>query len=83
MHHYYREPHLYYGQKIVVIGSANSAVDVALETWRKGAEVTMVIREKEIGENVKYWVRPGYPEPDQRQEISKLILNPISQHKGK
>lgn len=58
VHHYYREPHLYYGQKIVVIGAANSAVDVALETWRKGAEVTMVIREKEIGENVKYWVRP-------------------------
>jgi thioredoxin reductase (NADPH) len=58
VHHYYREPHLYYGQKIAVIGAANSAVDVALETWRKGAEVTMVIREKEIGENVKYWVRP-------------------------
>ena len=58
VHHYYREPHLYYGQKIVVIGSANSAVDVALETFRKGADVTMVIREKQIGENVKYWVRP-------------------------
>jgi len=58
VHHYYREPHFYYGQKIVVIGSANSAVDVALETWRKGAEVTMVIREDKIGENVKYWVRP-------------------------
>lgn len=58
VHHYYREPHLYYGQKIAVIGAANSAVDVALETWRKGAAVTMVIREKEIGENVKYWVRP-------------------------
>jgi thioredoxin reductase (NADPH) len=58
VHHYYKEPHFYYGQRIVVIGSANSAVDVALETWRKGAEVTMVIREDKIGENVKYWVRP-------------------------
>jgi thioredoxin reductase (NADPH) len=58
VHHYYREPHLYYGQKVVVVGSANSAVDVALETWRKGAEVTMIIRENQIGENVKYWVRP-------------------------
>ena len=58
VHHYYKEPHFYYGQKIVVIGSANSAVDVALETWRKGAEVTMVIREDKIGENVKYWARP-------------------------
>lgn len=56
--HYYDEPHPYYHQKIVVVGAANSAVDVALETWRKGAEVTMVIREAEIRESVKYWVRP-------------------------
>lgn len=58
VHHYYKEPHNYYGQKLVVVGAANSAVDVALETWRKGADVTMVIREGEIGTNVKYWVRP-------------------------
>ena len=56
--HYYDEPHPYFGQKIVVIGAANSAVDVALETYRKGAEVTMVIRENEIRESVKYWVKP-------------------------
>lgn len=56
--HYYDEPHPYFGQKIVVVGAANSAVDVALETWRKGAEVTMVIREQEIRDSVKYWVRP-------------------------
>lgn len=56
--HYYDEPHPYYRQKIIVIGAANSAVDVALETFRKGADVTMVIREHEIRESVKYWVRP-------------------------
>jgi len=56
--HYYDEPHPYFKQKIVVIGAANSAVDVALETWRKGAEVTMVIREAAIKDNVKYWVKP-------------------------
>jgi thioredoxin reductase (NADPH) len=56
--HYYNEPHPYFGQKVLVIGAANSAVDVALETWRKGAEVTMVIREDQIRESVKYWVRP-------------------------
>jgi len=58
VHHYYKEPHLYFGQKIVVVGAANSAVDVALECYRKGAEVTMVIREPAIGDNVKYWVKP-------------------------
>jgi len=56
--HYYDEPHPYFGQKVAVIGAANSAVDVALETWRKGAEVTMIIRESSIRESVKYWVKP-------------------------
>jgi len=56
--HYYDEPHPYFAQKIVVVGAANSAVDVALETWRKGADVTMVIRENSIRDSVKYWVKP-------------------------
>ncbi len=56
--HYYDEPHPYFKQKIIVVGAANSAVDVALETYRKGAEVTMVIREPELLPSVKYWVKP-------------------------
>lgn len=42
--HYYKDPHFYAFQKVLVVGAMNSAVDAALETWRKGAEVTMVIR---------------------------------------
>ena len=56
--HYYQDPHFYAFQKVLVVGANNSAVDAALETWRKGAKVTMVIRESEIGKRVKYWVRP-------------------------
>lgn len=56
--HYYRDPHYYAMQKVVVVGSSNSSVDVALETYRKGAEVTMVVRNESISKNVKYWVRP-------------------------
>ncbi|KFF00190.1 hypothetical protein IX39_05905 [Chryseobacterium formosense] len=56
--HYYTEPYPYARQKIVVIGSSNSSVDAALETYRKGAEVTMIIRNSEISPNVKYWVKP-------------------------
>ena len=56
--HYYQDPHYYAMQKIVVVGSSNSAIDVALETYRKGAEVTLVVRGAEISSRVKYWVRP-------------------------
>lgn len=56
--HYYRDPHYYAFQKVLVVGANNSSVDVALETWRKGADVTMVIRGNEIGHRVKYWVKP-------------------------
>lgn len=56
--HYYKEPWPYIGQKVLVVGGANSAVDVALETWRKGAEVTMVLLGDSVDTNVKYWVRP-------------------------
>tara|TARA_B100001758_G_scaffold24789_3_gene17298 strand:- start:701 stop:1654 length:954 start_codon:yes stop_codon:yes gene_type:complete len=57
--HYYDEPHPYFGMQVAVVGAANSAVDVALETYRKGAkEVTMIIREPSLSDSVKYWVKP-------------------------
>ena len=56
--HYYGDPHFYAGQKLAIIGASNSAIDAALECWRKGAEVSLVIRGAEVGHRVKYWVRP-------------------------
>lgn len=56
--HYYNDPHYYATQKTIVVGASNSAVDAALEIYRKGGEVTMIVRKPEIGERVKYWVRP-------------------------
>lgn len=58
VNHYYKDPHFYAMQKVLVIGANNSSVDAALETYRKGADVTMVIREEGIGKRVKYWVKP-------------------------
>ena len=68
--HYYTEPYPYAKQKIVVVGSSNSSVDAALETYRKGAEVTMIIRHSEISKNVKYWVKP-----DIENRISEGSIN--------
>lgn len=56
--HYYQDPHFYAFQDVLVVGAMNSAVDAVLETWRKGAKVTMVVRGSGIGERVKYWVKP-------------------------
>lgn len=56
--HYYDEPHPYAMMKVLVVGAGNSAVDVALETYRCGSEVSMVIRESQVKETVKYWVKP-------------------------
>lgn len=56
--HYYTEPYPYANQKVVVVGASNSAVDAALETYRKGAEVTMIIKNEKISDSVKYWVKP-------------------------
>lgn len=57
--HYYKEPHPYVNQKVAIIGAANSACDVALELYYKGADVTMIIRGDSISERVKYWIRPN------------------------
>ncbi|WP_339841766.1 YpdA family putative bacillithiol disulfide reductase [uncultured Maribacter sp.] len=56
--HYYDNPHYYSGQKVAVVGASNSAIDAALECYRKGAEVSLIIRGSEVGQRVKYWVRP-------------------------
>jgi putative bacillithiol system thiol disulfide oxidoreductase, YpdA family len=56
--HYYKDPHYYAMQNVIVIGASNSSVDAALETYRKGANVTMVVRDESISKRVKYWVRP-------------------------
>jgi len=56
--HYYNNPHFYAHQEVAVVGASNSAVDAALEIYRKGAKVSMIVRGEAIGERVKYWVRP-------------------------
>jgi len=56
--HYYNDPHFYASMHVVVVGASNSSVDAALECYRKGANVTMVVRDKEISSHVKYWVKP-------------------------
>jgi thioredoxin reductase (NADPH) len=56
--HYYREPYGYVGQRVVVIGARNSAAKAALDCYRHGAQVTLVVRGPELSDKIKYWIRP-------------------------
>lgn len=56
--HYYTEAHPFMGLNVTVIGAGNSAADAALDLWRGGANVTMVVRAPELKPTIKYWVRP-------------------------
>lgn len=56
--HYYREAHPFTLQNVAIVGASNSSVDAALEIYRKGGKVTMIVRGEAIGQRVKYWVRP-------------------------
>ena len=80
--HYYNESHPYYQMDVAIVGAGNSAADVALDTYRKGAKsVTMIIRENEIGENIKYWVRPDIINRIESKEIKAFFNSEITEIK--
>lgn len=56
--HYYREPYPYVRQKVAVIGAKNSAAKAALDCYRHGAQVTMIVRSDVLSDKIKYWIRP-------------------------
>ena len=76
--HYYDEPHLYALQRVLVVGAANSAVDAALETFRSGAEVSMVIRDHKIDDRVKYWKKPDIENRIKEESITAYFNSKVS-----
>jgi thioredoxin reductase (NADPH) len=81
--HYYDDLHYYAFQNVLVVGAANSAIDAALETWRKGANVTMVIRGDKISERVKYWVKPDIENRIKEGSIKAYFNSEIKEIKEK
>ncbi len=73
VHHYYDAPHPYYDTDVVVIGAKNSAAIAALELWRHGARVTLIVREGEIHPHVKYWIKPDIENRIKNGEIRALF----------
>ncbi|MGE5278024.1 MAG: YpdA family putative bacillithiol disulfide reductase [Acidobacteriota bacterium] len=48
----------FHGRNVVVIGGKNSAAEAALDLYRHGARVTLLVRAPAISERVKYWIKP-------------------------
>jgi thioredoxin reductase (NADPH) len=69
VHHYYDDPHPYYGLDVAVIGGKNSAAIAALELWRHGARVTLIHRGAEMHRHVKYWIKPDIENRIKANEI--------------
>jgi thioredoxin reductase (NADPH) len=77
VHHYYNDPHPFFGMDVVVIGGKNSAAIAALELWRSGARVTLVYRGPEIPPHVKYWIKPDIENRIKNEEIKAYFQSRV------
>lgn len=75
--HYYDEPHPYVYRDVAVVGGANSAVQVALETFRHGSRVTLVVKKAALDDSVKYWLRPDIENRIREGSITALFNSTI------
>lgn len=75
--HYYREPHPYFDQDVLVIGGKNSAAIAALELYRAGARVTLVHRRERLSDSIKYWIRPDIENRIKSGEIRAYFLTTV------
>jgi len=58
VHSRYVSGYPFHGQSVVVVGGRNSAAEAALDLYRHGARVTMVVRAAAISDRIKYWIKP-------------------------
>jgi thioredoxin reductase (NADPH) len=79
VHHYYHDPHPYFGMDVAVIGGKNSAAIAALELWRHGARVTLIHRGPGIHHHVKYWIKPDIENRVKNNEIKAYFGSTVAE----
>jgi thioredoxin reductase (NADPH) len=77
--HYYTEPHSFWKENVVVIGGKNSAAEAALDLYRNGANVTLVHRDKHLGQTIKYWVKPDIENRIKAGQIQALYETQVKE----
>ncbi len=78
VHHYYNEPHPFFGLDVLVIGGKNSAAIAALDLWRHGAKVTLVHRGPAMHRHVKYWILPDIENRIKNGEVAAYFNTTVS-----
>ena len=57
--HYFRDPHTYFDQRLLIVGGRNSAIEAAVRCQRAGAHVTLSYRRDDFdATSVKFWLLP-------------------------
>lgn len=57
--HYFRDPHTYFNQRLLIVGGRNSAIEAAVRCQRAGAHVTLSYRRDDFDpKSVKFWLLP-------------------------
>ena len=77
--HYYREPHPYFDNDVMIIGGKNSAAIAALDLWRHGARVTLVYRGQKLHHHVKYWILPDIENRIKHGEIKAYFNSSVGE----
>jgi thioredoxin reductase (NADPH) len=77
--HYYREPHPYFDNDVLIIGGKNSAAISALDLWRHGARVTLVHRAPKMHHHVKYWILPDIENRIKNGEIKAYFNSSVGE----
>lgn len=75
--HYYDEPYKYSGTKVVVVGGANSAVEVALDLYRNHADVSLVHLFSGLDSTAKYWIKPDLENRIKKGEVKAYFESKV------
>ena len=77
--HYYQDPHPFYDSDVLVAGGKNSAAIVALDIYRSGGRVTLVHRQKQLSDRIKYWILPDIENRIKNGEIKAYFESAVEE----
>ncbi|HTI36970.1 MAG TPA: YpdA family putative bacillithiol disulfide reductase [Vicinamibacterales bacterium] len=76
--HYYSDVFRYLRQKVAVIGAKNSAAKAALDCYRHGIEVSLIVRSPQLSDSIKYWLKPDLANRIKEGSITALFNTSVA-----